>query len=428
MLKTNPITKLLLSLSLLNNLPSIFSSTCPSNCRCDSSYEVINCSNKDLTKLPTGLVNLQDTVTQLTLDGNNFEDEDGDILDDIGDLTKLRKLSVQNSKIKVLTYDLFDNLDDLIVLKLARNQIISVDDDTFEWNPLKLEIVDMSHNQIRYIQHFLFYDLTSLQEISLNNNKIAFVHPHAFQKLTQLRRLDLSENHLHTFNPMWVRPLKNAGLQSLNFEKNPWSCDCSNEAARDFLNENYWVKDLIDQYPIKCKATDSQLDLFDELSQYQNKKLTDTGSKKLPCSPPRIVGISKSSTIEAGKSVLLKCIAQGLPQPSISWIAPDQDVYRFNNNNYEGVEVNEDGNLKITDLAKSDEGDYICQATNFQSSEEDDDEDDEDESAGNNVAQVRMTLTIGLGFFVWFEWFVVIVFFDSIILIKNLFHRRRRQR
>jgi len=342
------------------------------------------------------LTNLQNSITQLTLDGNDFgtDNENGDKLDDIGELTKLRKLSIQDSNIKQLTYDLFDNLDDLIVLKLARNKIVSVDDDTFEWNPLKLEIVDMSKNQIRYIQHFLFYDLTSLQEINLSENKIAFVHPHAFQKLTQLRRLNLSKNHLHTFNPMWVRPLKNAGLQTLDFSNNPWSCDCSNEASRDFLNENYWVMDLIDRHPLVCKATDEQLGLFNELKKFQNKKLTDT-KDKLPCNPPRIVGISKSSTIEAGKSVLLKCIAQGLPQPSISWIAPDQDVYRFNNNNYEGVEVNEEGNLKITDLAKTDQGDYICQATNFQSSEEDeDDEDDENDNSGSNVAQVKMTLTI----------------------------------
>ena len=372
---------------------SASSSCIPSapSCRCDSTKEIIDCSDASLTQNPEDIPN---TVRDLTLSGNNFSDDQGDDLESVGDLTHLRQLTIERSNIKTLSFDLFDNLDDLLVLKLGENNIESIDDDTFEWNPLKLETLELQNNKLKYIQHFLFYDLSSLMEINLSNNKIAFIHPHAFQKLTNLRYLHLDGNHLKTFNPAWIKPFKSTGIQTLNLKNNPWSCDCSNSAGREFLiDQEFWIKN-VEGAIIICNAPAEQRKLFPDLDKTQGKDLTNTKSimPSLPCSPPRIKGISKSSTIEAGKSVLLKCLAEGLPKPSIAWIAPDEDVYRFNNNNFEGVVVSEEGFLKIDDLKTSDSGDYICQATNFQSTEDDDDNDDNKNN--NNVAQVKMNLKI----------------------------------
>ena len=76
--------------------------------------------------------------------------------------------------------------------------------------------------------------------------------------------------------------------------------------------------------------------------------------KALKCSKPKITGISKSSEVEAGKSLLLKCIAKGNPMPTIVWKAPNGDTYQLTSQNFEGVTVHQDGSMLIKDIRASD--------------------------------------------------------------------------
>lgn len=60
-----------------------------------------------------------------------------------------------------------------------------------------------------------------------------------------------------------------------------------------------------------------------------------------------------------GQSVRLSCRATGVPPPTITW--------KFNSNTIlpsRKYAVDSVGNLDITDLRKSDEGVYTCQASN----------------------------------------------------------------
>ena len=47
------------------------------------------------------------------------------------------------------------------------------------------------------------------------------------------------------------------------------------------------------------------------------------------CVEPKITGISKSSTVDNGKTLLLKCIAEGTPKPNIEWQSPIKVRMRF---------------------------------------------------------------------------------------------------
>ena len=59
-------------------------------------------------------------------------------------------------------------------------------------------------------------------------------------------------------------------------------------------------------------------------------------------------------------------ISPGHPHSTISWTAPNKDVYRLNTAiNYDGIEVNIDGSLLITNLTDGDNGTYTCAATNL---------------------------------------------------------------
>ena len=76
--------------------------------------------------------------------------------------------------------------------------------------------------------------------------------------------------------------------------------------------------------------------------------------KGIQCTKPRITGISKSSKLDAGKSLLLKCIATGNPLPTIEWKAPNDDTYRLTSDDFEGVTVHQDGSMLIEDIRTSD--------------------------------------------------------------------------
>lgn len=54
--------------------------------------------------------------------------------------SELQTLDLSNNLIKNMSYDAFDNLDNLQTLMLSYNKISSIVDDIFEWNPLKLQV------------------------------------------------------------------------------------------------------------------------------------------------------------------------------------------------------------------------------------------------------------------------------------------------
>ena len=84
------------------------------------------------------------------------------------------------------------------------------------------------------------------------------------------------------------------------------------------------------------------------------------------CDKPKITGISKSSEVESGKSLLLKCVTSGVPAAQVEWKAPNDDVYRLTSADFEGVTVHQDGSMLIEDIRKSDAGKYSCVAKNSQ--------------------------------------------------------------
>ena len=57
---------------------------------------------------------------------------------------------------------------------------------------------------------------------------------------------------------------------------------------------------------------------------------------------------------------MCKCIAKGQPQPQIEWRAPNEDVYRLQSEEFEGVTVHQDGSVLIEDIRASDRGKYQC--------------------------------------------------------------------
>ena len=70
---------------------------------------------------------------------------------------------------------------------------------------------------------------------------------------------------------------------------------------------------------------------------FKNANVRDDFVKKHPCQKPRVTGISKDSIVDNGKTLLLKCLADGQPAPQIEWEAPNNDIYRLQSDEFEGI-------------------------------------------------------------------------------------------
>ncbi|KAJ1088240.1 hypothetical protein NDU88_001398 [Pleurodeles waltl] len=98
-------------------------------------------------------------------------------------------------------------------------------------------------------------------------------------------------------------------------------------------------------------------------NQYGSDRLLVTLS--VVAYPPRILeGPSKEITVHSGKTIDVKCQAEGRPIPEIVWILPNKSsVSEYSSENHR-VSVRSDGTLTISDMTIYDRGLYKCLASN----------------------------------------------------------------
>ncbi|KAE8336825.1 hypothetical protein BDV24DRAFT_178110 [Aspergillus arachidicola] len=129
------------------------------------------------------LVNLQ----YLDVSGNELESLDG-----FSSLIHLRELKAEDNNIRNIE-GIFE-LDGLLSLKLRNNSLTNVD---FEDSELvRLEELDLSHNQLMSIQNI--ESLSALSSLDLSFNQLARVAPSA--PMPYLSSLRLSSNQLHSLD------------------------------------------------------------------------------------------------------------------------------------------------------------------------------------------------------------------------------------
>ncbi|XP_060552308.1 leucine-rich repeat-containing G-protein coupled receptor 4-like isoform X2 [Ruditapes philippinarum] len=146
--------------------------------------------------------------------------------------TSLEKISLDRASITSLPDKLCQNLHQLTVLDVHKNQISSIPNMTdchaltslnlgnngiseIIGSPLEglysLKDLILSYNKIRYISGTAFLGLPKLQYLDLSNNIITYIHPEAFAALKNLEDLNVAENQFDS--------LPTKGLQRLRHLK-----------------------------------------------------------------------------------------------------------------------------------------------------------------------------------------------------------------
>jgi Leucine-rich repeat (LRR) protein len=130
----------------------------------------------------------------LWLQGNSIENVEEYIFKNN---TKLRSISLRNNRFSQLSTELFKNLVDLKDLYLSRNPYQKPNVITNLFEGLKnLATLRLSASNVYEIFPYDFHDLLLLEVLQLDHNFISYLNSECLNSLTKLQQLILNDNHI----------------------------------------------------------------------------------------------------------------------------------------------------------------------------------------------------------------------------------------
>ncbi|KAK9745235.1 Leucine rich repeat [Popillia japonica] len=201
----------------------LIDNACPAACSCDGT--IVNCSGRNLKEIPRDIPLY---TRELLLNDNEIE--------------------------KIKSDGLFGRLPNLIKLDLRRNQIMGIEENSFE-GALSISELLLSDNKLLEVHNKMFLGLHNLKILSLNNNKITCVMPGSFDHLGSLHTLNLVQNpficncHLAWFSE-WLKAKGLSGsaprcaapsrVRDILIKELPQpEFKCTNDGDEGCLGENY---------------------------------------------------------------------------------------------------------------------------------------------------------------------------------------------
>ncbi|XP_059620122.1 leucine-rich repeat-containing G-protein coupled receptor 4-like [Phlebotomus argentipes] len=149
------------------------------------------------------------TLEMINLNNNSL----GDNLQDICKCTKLEMLFLNSNNITDIGF-CFAAMKTLKTLKLARNQISQLNHDSFHMEN-QIEELDLSHNQLEFIDEYTLSVFQHLEKFLLNGNQLFNFYDNPKYLMPYLNILGLSHNKFKCSKLFLL--LKNVENQSLNF-------------------------------------------------------------------------------------------------------------------------------------------------------------------------------------------------------------------
>ncbi|XP_049825528.1 reticulon-4 receptor-like 2 isoform X2 [Aethina tumida] len=317
---------------------------CPRSCRCkwSSGKKTAVCLNAGISEIP----HLDEDIQVLDLTGNFIPQLSDAEFVSIG-LINLQRIFLTTSGLRQVHPNAFKDLIILVEVDLSGNQISYLDPKTFTGN-VRLRILILSHNPLTQLAAEQFPPLPHLRTLELEGCQLSTIHKNAFIHLVNLELLNLNGNHLESLSE---RSFMNfAHLKTLILDGNPWKCDCELRGFRD-----WYLSGRLHSIPLTCS----------EPPQAEGREWKDVKSEEFACPPQVFISPPNQVQAEAGGNVTLGCRVTGDPEPQVSW-------------QYEGYAINhtwlvieaEEGlldkwaNISVYNVSDVDVGVYTCVAKN----------------------------------------------------------------
>jgi len=169
------------------SVSSVSVSPCPSVCVCRGT--VTDCSNKNLTEIPTDVSN---KTEWFYLHDNRLSHVTNASL---SKLTKLRYLTLFRNQIESIHPKAFQAQKRVIKLYLSYNYLTSLPSGLFA-SLSKLDGLFISNNRLESLPEDILNPLPKLKTLYLFDNKLKSLPQRLFQKQKKLRRVQLTNNPL----------------------------------------------------------------------------------------------------------------------------------------------------------------------------------------------------------------------------------------
>ncbi|KAG4072974.1 hypothetical protein HA402_006654 [Bradysia odoriphaga] len=165
-------------------------------------------------------------------------------------LQNLLTLDLSINELELLPKERLQGLKMLKLLNASHNNLRDVEEFTIDL--AKLQILDVSFNQLHRIGKYVFKHLTELNELHLMGNRITTISTDAFKYVKSLKVLDLRKNYFEQVPLPALKPLE-THIKSLRIEDNPLQCTCESQELWEWLLDHQkWAQDNSIQQ-LKCE-------------------------------------------------------------------------------------------------------------------------------------------------------------------------------
>ncbi|XP_028652924.1 amphoterin-induced protein 1 [Erpetoichthys calabaricus] len=325
--------------TILLPLSGVKGSTLNFHTTCICASNIVSCSKKELTVVPTGLPSY---TAVLDLSYNSITRLRAEWT--VNKLEKLKTLLLNHNGMTFISTEAFSNVPNVRYLDLSSNKLHILEECFFQ-DLQHLEVLLLYDNIIAQIDRSAFEGLNKLQKLYLSRNKVSRFPMELVKEKTRLRELtllDISSNNIKTLPvhelkmlPAWIK-------NGLYFHNNPFTCDCE-------------LYSLLAHWHIR--RLNSAVDFKDEYTcifQKMTVGVFELSENYLNCSTV------KETDIEAylGDTLTITCDTKNRGMTKM-WTTPNNDSVALLGNNHTYVITN-DGNLQIRPVRAEDSGIYTC--------------------------------------------------------------------
>lgn len=330
-----------------------FTANCPQECNClwASGNKQADCSNAHISDIPK---TLSTEIQNLDLAGNDLYEITRHAFHDVG-LINLKKLVLRECKLITIQKSGLSGLAIMIELDLSKNDLKVLQSDTFR-ETVKIRWILLNDNKLEKLENGLFNNLPFLQKVDLSNNRIVTIGIKTFMNVPKLNILRLDGNKLEHLKIDTLSAL--TSLSNLDVHDNPWRCDCYLQPFRNWvISKNLYTS------PIACN----------EPPKVHGKLWKELDSNDFVCRPSIVYPSINTVLRTSDSNVTISCHVNGNPLPSVNWVLNAHIIdesYRYQGDikKYYVSQTNEENskwvNLTIVEAGSTDNGEYLCVATN----------------------------------------------------------------